>query len=169
MAEKIVIAFSGPSNSGKTSLIVQIAEQLKNNYDKKVAIIKHDPKDKARFDVEGKDSYKFFECGAEVIVTSPKRTTYFSQKEKTLDEIIIMLKDFDILLIEGHKDFLIPRIGVFYKKIEDDYLKFIDVLAVNKELRDNNFLKKYSHIPYLDLNNIDEIIDWIFKNGKKLL
>ena len=48
------------------------------------------PKDKAKFDIEGKDSYKFYQTGAEVVVTSPTRTTYFSHRKKDLDEIIKM-------------------------------------------------------------------------------
>ena len=68
-----------------------------------MAIIKNDPKDKAVFDVEGKDSDKFTKTGAEVVVTSPTRTTYFSQREKTLNEIVAMINDFDILLVEGLK------------------------------------------------------------------
>lgn len=80
--KRLAVAFTGPSNSGKTTLILKVARKLIHEHHKEVAIIKHDPKDKARFDVEGKDSYKFSSTGAEVIVTSPNRTTYFSQKQK---------------------------------------------------------------------------------------
>ncbi len=43
------MAFTGPSNSGKTTLIEKIAKKLIK--DRKIAIIKHDPKDKAIFDI----------------------------------------------------------------------------------------------------------------------
>ncbi|MBD3793862.1 MAG: molybdopterin-guanine dinucleotide biosynthesis protein MobB, partial [Campylobacterales bacterium] len=76
------VAFTGPSNSGKTTLIEKVARSLIADYE--VAIIKNDPKDKAIFDIEGKDSYKFSQTGAEVIVTSPTRTTYFSKRHKEL-------------------------------------------------------------------------------------
>ena len=82
MKKRLAVAFTGPSNSGKTTLILKIARKLIHEYSKEVAIIKHDPKDKARFDVEGKDSYKFSDTGAEVIVTSPTRTTYFLLDKK---------------------------------------------------------------------------------------
>lgn len=68
------VAFTGPSNSGKTTLIVKISQMLQTN-GFKVAIIKHDPGDKAVFDKEGKDSYKFSQTGADVAVVSPKKTT----------------------------------------------------------------------------------------------
>lgn len=56
--KKIIVAFTGPSNSGKTTLIVKLSEILQSQK-YKVCIIKNDPKDKAIFDKEGKDSYKF--------------------------------------------------------------------------------------------------------------
>ena len=96
MNKRLALAFTGPSNSGKTTLILKVARKLINEYGKKVAIVKHDPGDKARFDVEGKDSYKFSDTGAEVIVTSPTRTTYFSKKSEDLDEMIRLFDTFDI-------------------------------------------------------------------------
>jgi len=57
------IAFTGPSESGKTTLIEKIALRLIN--DRKIAIIKNDPSDKAVFDRDGKDSDRFFKTGAE--------------------------------------------------------------------------------------------------------
>jgi molybdopterin-guanine dinucleotide biosynthesis adapter protein len=165
---RLVVAFSGPSNSGKTSLIVRIAKRFKEHYKKRVAIVKHDPKDKARFDVEGKDSYKFFECGAEVVVTSPTRTTYFSQRTRELDEIVSMVHDFDLLLIEGHKDFPLPRIGVFHKMIESDYLPFVDAVAIKQDTQGKDLLDNFSGKTVLDLDDTEMIIDWIIKNAKKL-
>lgn len=77
--KQLIIAFSGPSNSGKTTLITKIADNfLQQNL--KVLIIKHDPADKAQFDFNGKDSFKFFQSGAEVMVLSPTRTTFFLMK-----------------------------------------------------------------------------------------
>ena len=75
---KRVVAFTGPSNSGKTTTIVKVAQILKSRYS--LAIIKHDPSDKGVFDKEGKDRWKFTQTGAEVVVTSPTTTTFFSQK-----------------------------------------------------------------------------------------
>ena len=77
MAEFIMVVGTS-SNSGKTTTIIKVANILQDS-GYKVAIVKHDPKDKARFDKEGKDSYKFSQTGAEVVVTSPNKTTYFSK------------------------------------------------------------------------------------------
>lgn len=166
--KRLIVAFSGPSNSGKTTLIVKIARLLKQKYHKKVIILKHDPKNKAQFDVEGKDSYRFFECGADVVITSPSRTTYFSQDAKDLDTIIDMVGIFDILLIEGHKDFKIPRIGVFYKSIAENYLKFVDAVAVDRKVDNFELLTKQKDVTILLLDDLDGILSWIFKNAKEI-
>ena len=83
--KKIVVAFTGPSNSGKTTLITKLSNYLKEqNF--KICIVKHDPKDKAVFDTVGKDSYKFSQTGADVAVVSPNKTTLFKQETSSLNE-----------------------------------------------------------------------------------
>ncbi|MBU1927823.1 molybdopterin-guanine dinucleotide biosynthesis protein B [bacterium] len=167
MNKRLAVAFTGPSNSGKTTLILKIARKLIHEHKKEVAIIKHDPKDKARFDVEGKDSYKFSDTGAEVIVTSPTRTTYFSQKNKELDEMIKLFDKFDILLVEGLKNLPLPRISVFRNSLDEDYFAYMNALAIDESIN----IKDYelpSGIDVLDLNNPDDVISWILKNAKEV-
>lgn len=167
MKKRLAVAFTGPSNSGKTTLILKIARKLIHEYSKEVAIIKHDPKDKARFDVEGKDSYKFSDTGAEVIVTSPTRTTYFSARQKELDEMIRLFDNFDILLVEGLKNLPLPRISVFRNTLDEDYFPYMNALAIDESIE----LNKYTlpkNIDILDLNNCESIISWILKNAKEV-
>lgn len=165
MNKRVAMAFTGPSNSGKTTLIEKIAKILIQ--DRKVAIIKNDPKDKAQFDTQGKDSYKFAQTGAEVVITSPTRTTYFSQREKTLDEIVAMIHDFDILLVEGLKTLPLPRIAIFRGSIDESYFNCSEAIAVDDSIR----LLEYnipSHITVLDLNNTAQIIEWIEDHAKTI-
>jgi len=161
------VAFTGPSNSGKTTLILKIARKLIHEHNLKVAIIKHDPKDKARFDIEGKDSYKFSDTGAEVIVTSEKRTTYFSQKKSELKEMIRLFDEFDVLLVEGLKNLPLPRISIFRDTLDEDYFTYMNALAIDSSVNINNYTLP-DNVEILDLNNSDEIIAWIFKNAKKV-
>lgn len=165
MQKRVAVAFTGPSNSGKTTLVKKIAETL--IVERKVAIIKNDPKDKAQFDVEGKDSHKFSQTGAEVVITSPTRTTYFSQREKTLDEIVSMIHDFDILLVEGLKTLPLPRIAIFRNKIDESYFECSEAIAIDESIT----LSDYSipeDIKILDLNNTEEIITWINTHAKEI-
>ena len=163
--KRFAVAFTGPSGSGKTTLVEKIAKVLIK--EREVAIIKHDPKDKAIFDKEGKDSYKFSQIGAEVVVASSTRTTYFSKRDKDLDEIIRMFNDFDILLVEGLKTLPLPRIAIFRNTIEESYLDCSEAIAIDESIN----LEEYtipSHIDLLDLNNTAQIIEWIDKNSKRV-
>ncbi len=165
MSKRVAVAFTGPSNSGKTTLVEKISRSLIQS--RKVAIIKNDPKDKAEFDVEGKDSHKFTQTGAEVVVTSPTRTTYFSQREKTLNEIVAMIDDFDILLVEGLKTLPLPRIAVFRNTIDENYFAYSEAIATDKSI-DVSLYNIPSSITLLDLDNTEQIIEWIDNHAKNL-
>lgn len=159
----IAVAFTGPSNSGKTTLIEKIAKHLLQNY--KIGIIKNDPKDKATFDTPGKDSDKFSRTGAEVIVASPTRTTFFSQRSKTLEEMVSMFGDIDILLVEGLKSLPLPRILVARDSIDVNYLDFCEAIAVDETINKEAIP---SHLTSLDLNNPKQIAEWILQHGKEI-
>jgi len=165
--KRLAVAFTGPSNSGKTTLILKVARKLINEHKKEVAIIKHDPGDKARFDVVGKDSYKFSDTGAEVIVTSPNRTTLFSKKNKDIDEMIRLFDKFDILLVEGLKNLPLPRISVFRDSLDKDYFPFMDALAIDETVNTSDY-DMPNGVDILDLNNPDEVISWILQNAKEV-
>jgi molybdopterin-guanine dinucleotide biosynthesis protein B len=163
--KRAAIAFTGPSNSGKTTLIEKIARALIPDY--RVAIVKHDPGDKARFDVAGKDSYKFFATGAETVVVSPARTTYFSHRSKTIDQIIDMIEDFDFLLVEGLKTLPLPRIAIFRETIDESYFQYADAIAINKSV-DITLHRIPDDLAVLDLNDTEKIIAWIQSHAKKV-
>jgi molybdopterin-guanine dinucleotide biosynthesis protein B len=165
--KRLAVAFTGPSNSGKTTLILKVARKLIHEQGKRVAIIKHDPSDKARFDVEGKDSYKFSDTGAEVIVTSPTRTTYFSKQNKDLDEMIRLFDDFDILLVEGLKNLPLPRISVFRDLLDSDYFPYMNALAIDESINKADY-DVPANVDILDLNNCEDVISWILKNAKEV-
>lgn len=162
--KRIAIAFTGPSNSGKTTLIVKVSNILQDR-GFKVAIVKHDPKDKAMFDRDGKDSFKFSQTGADVAVVSPRRTTVFKQETSTIDDMISMFGDFDFLLVEGLKNLPLPRIAVFRNNIDDRYFEVSDAVATDNSI-DKNDIPKACEI--LDLNTPEEVVVWIEKNGKRV-
>ncbi|WP_170018498.1 molybdopterin-guanine dinucleotide biosynthesis protein B [Campylobacter sp. RM16190] len=158
--KRLAMAFSGPSNSGKTTLILKVGQKfIKDGL--KVVIIKHDPGDKARFDVKGKDSYRFSEIGADVVVLSPTRTTYFSKEQKSLDEVVSMVGEFDLLLVEGLKTLPLPRLSVFKDEINAEYIGFSNAIASYKKECEFDILN-------MNLDDIDTICEWILQNAKAL-
>lgn len=165
MKKRVAVAFTGPSDSGKTTLVEKVAKTLIAQ--RKVAIIKNDPKDKAIFDTEGKDSDKFSKTGAEVVITSPARTTYFSQHKKTLDDIISMINDFDILLVEGLKTLPLPRIAIFRNSIDESYFASSEAIAIDDSINLSDYTIP-EHITLLDLNNTTQIIEWIDTHAKEI-
>ena len=158
MNKRVAVAFTGPSGSGKTTLVEKIAKRLIKT--QRVVIIKNDPKDKAVFDVKGKDSDKFTKTGAEVVVTSPTRTTYFSHREKNLNEIVAMVNNFDILLVEGLKNLPLPRIAIFRNEIDESYFNCSEAIALDDTV-DRTKYTIPENIDILNLNDEDEIIAWV--------
>jgi molybdopterin-guanine dinucleotide biosynthesis adapter protein len=162
--KRLVVAFSGPSNSGKTTAIIKVASIL-NDSGFKVCIIKHDPKDKAVFDREGKDSFKFSQTGADVAVVSPNKTTLFKKSTSTVDEMIELFQDFDYLLVEGLKSLDLPRISIFRNRLDESYFSVSNAIACDETINNNEIP---NDLDILDLNNPEEIILWINKNAKRV-
>lgn len=162
--KRLVVAFSGPSNSGKTTAIVKVSNILQDR-GFKVCIIKHDPKDKAMFDRPGKDSFKFGETGADVAVVSPNKTTLLKKRTSTIDEMIELFDDFDYLLVEGLKTLDLPRISIFRNSLNEDYFKVTDAIASDDTINDGDIP---SGIDKLNLNSPEDMIIWIDKNAKRV-
>ena len=162
--KRLIVAFSGPSNSGKTTAIVKVASILNDN-GFKVCIVKHDPKDKAVFDREGKDSFKFSQTGADVAVISLNRTTIFKKESSTVEKMIDLFQDFDYLLVEGLKTLDLPRISIFRNKLDESYFSVTNAIACDETINNNEIP---NDLDILDLNNPQEIILWINKNAKRV-
>ncbi len=162
--KRLAVAFSGPSNSGKTTLVAKISTILKER-GFKVAIIKHDPKDKAVFDKEGKDSYKFYQTGADVAVLSSTRTTFFKQEGSSLSQTIKLFDDFDFLLVEGLKTLSLPRISIFRNSLDKSYFPVTNAIACDETINKDEIPQS---IEILNLNDPQEIILWIEKNAKRV-
>ena len=158
----LAVAFTGPSNSGKTTLIINLSNYLQG-LGFKVAIIKHDPANKAIFDKEGKDSYNFSQTGANVAVMSPEKTTVFKNETSSIDEIINMLGTFDYLLVEGLKTLPLPRICVCRTEIYYDYLDVCSSIALGENIEALNIPEK---LDILELSNMNQIVSWINTKGK---
>ena len=67
------------------------------------------------------------------------------------------------MMVEGLKTLPLPRISIFRGEIDESYLEVSDAIAVDESVE---ALPK--GIEVLDLNDIDMIIEWIYKNAKRV-
>ena len=109
-----IIGFYGYSNTGKTTVIVDLIKKLKEaKY--KVATIKYSDK-KINFDTQEKDTYKHAQVGANpIVLSSLSETDFIIKKKLSIDNIIKYLTSFaklDIIIIEGAKDSDIPKVRI---------------------------------------------------------
>lgn len=160
------IAFTGNSNSGKTTLIEKIALHLRTHSPQKhIGIIKHDPKDKAILDTAGKDSARFFETGADIAILGATQTTLRFHQPLSLESLLAYFKAYDYLLVEGLKELPLPRICVARNTFDTRFLPYIQAIAVDSTI--NKKLLASYHLPVLDLNEIEQILEWIDANIKE--
>ncbi len=101
----MILGFYGPSNSGKTETIVKLVKYFSDkNYI--VATVKHIPGEFS-MDVEGKDTWKMGNAGAELVVASSDKENTFIFRNildiRKMLQIMNAFGDFDLILIEGFK------------------------------------------------------------------
>jgi len=113
-----IISIVGKSDSGKTTLIEKLVPELsQRGY--RVATVKHDMHG-FEVDREGKDSWRHKQAGAHtVVISSPQKLALIRDVEKdlTLDEIRgKWIQDVDLILSEGYKRDVQPKIEIFRKE-----------------------------------------------------
>jgi molybdopterin-guanine dinucleotide biosynthesis protein B len=161
----VISIVSTKSDTGKTTLIENIIKILKNKK-YKVGAIKHDVH-KFEIDYPGKDSYKLTEAGADKVVVSSDSKLAMIQRietKRTIDELLWLFKDMDIIIIEGFKDNNFPKIEIHRKEVDSN------LLCQNPKFDSSSFIAVASNeplninIPVLDINNPEEVCDFIERN-----
>ena len=113
MTNAATIGVVGYHNTGKTTLICKLIERL-TELGYSVSTIKNIPKDGFSMDAEGKDTWRHGESGAGVVVASTSGETSFIVKNSMPLEDILRITDSitspDVIIVEGHKTELIPKI-----------------------------------------------------------
>lgn len=105
------IAFAAYSGTGKTTLIEKLVKALKAK-GLRLAVLKHDGH---RFEIDhaGKDSWRFAQAGADIVMLgSAERTAYVEQRGLPLERLLGMVRDVDLILVEGYKNGPLPQIGM---------------------------------------------------------
>ena len=112
-----VISVVGKSNSGKTTLIEKLVQELTSR-GYRVATIKHVPQGDS-YDETGKDSWRHLQAGSKVTaISSPEKIVMVKpvEQDSKLDDVAYVLgEDYDIILAEGFKQDNAPKIEAHLK------------------------------------------------------
>jgi len=119
-----IVSIVGKSDIGKTTLIEKLLPELTGR-GYRVATVKHDVHG-FEVDREGKDSWRHKKAGAHtVVISSPQKIALIRDVEKdlTLEEVREkFIKDVELILSEGYKKDVQPKIEVFRKGKYQDLL-----------------------------------------------
>lgn len=110
-----LIAFCGPSDSGKTWMIERLV-RLWTSYGLRVGVVKHCSKG-YQMDREGKDSARFWEGGAAAVAVVGPGEWAVRRREADVDPLQIAKQAFpegiDVAILEGFREVAVPRVRVF--------------------------------------------------------
>ncbi|MGA2885363.1 MAG: molybdopterin-guanine dinucleotide biosynthesis protein B [Halobacteriota archaeon] len=161
-----IFAVYGSSKSGKTTTVVEILKELRvRGYS--VSTIKNVHVEHLVFDVVGKDTWRHWKAGAEVVgLRAPDESILMIKRPVMLDELIRHFSS-DYLVLEGFRGASLPKI-----------LCATDEERVEDELQSNVFcisglvsahLSTYKGVPVINaLLNASALVDLVERKSLKL-
>jgi molybdopterin-guanine dinucleotide biosynthesis protein B len=152
-----LLGIAGRSGSGKTTLLTALIPLLQAR-GLAVSSIKHAHHNLV-LDQPGKDSFRHAEAGAqEVILASAKGFALYGRyEEPDISALLARLKPVDLVLVEGFKNYAMPKLEVFRPALGHDPLwREMDIQAVTSDadLPD-------CPLPVLPLNQPAVIVDFL--------
>lgn len=154
-----LIGLAGWSGSGKTTLLSQLIPELTSR-GLRVSTIKHAHH---KFDVDqpGKDSFQHRQAGAtEVMVSSANRWALMHElrnaPEPSLKELILQMSEVDLLLVEGFKHDLHPKLEVYRPSVGKPMLNPNDDCIV--AIASDSALPA-ARVPVVDIGDLASIAD----------
>jgi molybdopterin-guanine dinucleotide biosynthesis protein B len=130
----MLLSIVGTSDSGKTTLITRIIPVLREK-GLRVAVVKRHAHGDFEIDKEGKDSWKIYNSGADVLIASPVKLAFIrrvnEEEGNNLDWIYERyLSDYDLVITEGFSKAGKDRIVVVKKPEEVKHFEQGRILAV---------------------------------------
>lgn len=163
-----IVPIVGKSSIGKTTFLEKVIHELKNR-GRRVAVIKHDVHG-FEMDQPGKDTWKFSQAGADVVILSSPNKLALIQKtghDMTPDEVENeLIHGVDIVLAEGYKRSTKKKIEVYRKAAGSDLLcREEELIAL---VTDHPFPM---NVPQFGLEDASALVDFLEENiiGRKHL
>lgn len=163
-----IISIVGKSDSGKTTFIEKLLPELvRRGY--RIAVVKHDVHG-FEVDREGKDSWRHKQAGAHTtVISSPQKVALIRDVEKdlTLGELREkLIQDVDIILSEGYKKDVHPKIEIFRTEKHQELLctREDNLVAI---VSDREFDVGVSCFFLDDINGVADFIEKKFLKLKK--
>lgn len=92
------------------------------------------------------------------VVASAEKLAYIEQRERTLDELLEMIHDVDLILVEGYKNCNLPQIGIARtqnkKGFAHELSRYIAIVSDTST---------QTQIPHFALNDAEGVADFIEK------
>ena len=161
-----VLGIVGWSSSGKTTLLTALLPLLRAG-GLTISTVKHTHHD---FDIDrpGKDSYRHREAGAhEVLVVSGARWALLHEltgPEPNLPELLAKLDPVDLVLVEGYKSHVFPKLEVYRPSLGKPPIwpDVPDVIAIATDMSlDRDASLDVGDRAVLPLNQPEQIATWI--------
>ena len=153
MSKPTLFRVAGPSNSGKTTLMLELVRRLKE-HGLKVATIKHSHH---TLDVPNKDGYKLGALAPNITVGQDR--ILFDQPLKESPKIFELIErfygDMDVVLIEGWRRENVPTLLI--ADPPTDWFVPNGIVARTVEV----VSKTVEHLPVW---NVDDVVKWILTN-----
>lgn len=159
-----LLAIAAWSGTGKTTLLKQLIPAL---CDKGIrpGLIKHTHHD-MDVDTPGKDSYELRKAGAmQTLVASSQRWALMTetpeQPELDLSKLVSRMdtSSLDVILVEGFKHEAVAKILLY----RDNCGHSIEELAIDKHvIAIASDTPLSTSLPLLDLNNLNEVVEFVF-------
>lgn len=163
-----IVSIVGKSDSGKTTFIEKLLPELvRRGY--RVATVKHDVHG-FEVDREGKDSWRHKQAGAHTtIISSPNKVALIRNVEKDLTLAELrgkLIQDVDLILSEGFKKDVQPKIEIFRKEKHQELLctKEDNLIAI---VSDKEFDVGVSCFSLDDAKGVAEFIEKKFLKSKR--
>jgi molybdopterin-guanine dinucleotide biosynthesis protein B len=161
-----IFGIAGFKNAGKTTLVVELIKEFRQR-GLRVATVKHAHHE---FDIDhpGKDSHQHREAGAEeVIVASSRRWAHIREldeaAEPSLDELLQHLGDVDLVLIEGYKHGVHPKLELRRTGRDAEELAGTDA-SIRAVVNDGS--AETAGLPLLERADVTGIADFILQEAR---